>query len=348
MVEVVEKLSKRERVDAALRGELVDRAPVAAWQHFIPAETDTAALAQASLRYFAEYDWDWMKLNPRATYYAEAWGNRYDYQDYAHVYPRLVSGPFLAPGDLEWLQPVSPTSGVFGEQLELVRQIKAGIGGAHFLQTLFSPLSVLGFLVGRSQAHSAQAVVQSHLDGVLHCIRENPAATHVALQAITTTLAGYAAALVETGASGLFFAIVKLARQGALTPAEYAEFGRPYDLQVLQAVQGAPFNLLHICGPAVYFDLAAGYPVQALNWAAAGQDNPGIGEAFQRTRLAVVGGVDEGGALQNEAPEAVQAEAAAALQAGAGQKFLLAPGCATRPNVPAANLRALRMAVENR
>jgi uroporphyrinogen decarboxylase len=29
-------ISKRERVDAALRGELLDRVPVAAWRHFIP------------------------------------------------------------------------------------------------------------------------------------------------------------------------------------------------------------------------------------------------------------------------------------------------------------------------
>jgi uroporphyrinogen decarboxylase len=343
---MADKLSKRERVEAALRGESVDRAPVSAWQHFIPAETDTATLARTSLQYFHEYDWDWMKVNPRASYYAEAWGNRYDYQAYDRVYPRLESSALLTPDDLLKIQEVSPTGGVFAEQLDLMRLIKAGIGGAHFIQTVFSPLSVLGFLVARPPVHSAEAVVQAHAEEVGRTIRENPQAAHTALSAIAKTLAGYAAALVDAGASGLFFAIVKLARQGVLTTAEYMQFGRPYDLQVLQAVQGAPFNLVHVCGPAVHFDLVADYPVHAINWAAVGQQNPSVGDAFQRTRLAVVGGVDEDGALQSGTPEEVLQEAVAAIQAGRGRKFLLAPGCATSLNVPAANLRALRQAVE--
>ncbi len=342
---MVEKLSKRERVEAALRGEPVDRVPVSAWQHFIPDETQTETLARASLNYFKTFDWDWLKVNPRATYYAEAWGNRYDYTDYDRVYPRLESGLLHSPADLEKIQEVDPTQGVFAEQVELARRIKAGIGGAHFIYTVFSPLSVLGFLAARPKVHSADAVVQAHAQGVAHYIRENPAAAHAALAAIAATLRGYAGALVEAGASGLFFALVKIARQGVLTQAEYEEFGKPYDLQVLQAVQGAPFNLLHICGPSVYFDLVADYPVQAINWASVGQDNPSVGEALQRTRLAVVGGVDEDGVLQTSTPEDVIQEASAAIRATQGHKFLLAPGCATSMHVPAANLHALRAAV---
>lgn len=343
----MDTLSKRERVEAALRGEAVDRVPVAAWQHFVPDETRYDLLARASLQYFKEFDWDWLKVNPRATYYAEAWGNRYNYRVYDRVYPKLKSGPVNTPADLEKIQEINPTKGVFAEQLKLVREIRLGSGGAHFLQTVFSPLSVLGFLAGRPKVHSADAVVQAHAQAVRQCIRENPQGTHAALAAIAATLSGYAAALVEAGASGLFFAIVKLARQGVLTPAEYEAFGKPYDLQVLKAVQDAPFNLLHICGPAVYFDLVADYPVHAINWAAVGQRNPTVGEALERTRLAIVGGVDEDGAVQNGAPEDVLQEATAAIQATGGRKFLLAPGCATSPYVPASNLRALRAAAEN-
>ena len=42
-------LSKRERVDAALRGEAVDRVPVSAWRHFIPEERGPETLADVSL-----------------------------------------------------------------------------------------------------------------------------------------------------------------------------------------------------------------------------------------------------------------------------------------------------------
>ena len=71
--------SKRERVDAALRGEIPDRVPVSAWRHFIPDEQKPETLARASLNHFTTFDWDWLKLNARATYYEEAWGSRFDY-----------------------------------------------------------------------------------------------------------------------------------------------------------------------------------------------------------------------------------------------------------------------------
>lgn len=339
-------LSKRERVEAALHRAEVDRVPVSAWRHFIPAEQKPDSLADISLKHFYEFDWDWIKVNPRATYYAEAWGNTYDYSQYARVYPRRIDGPLHTPSDLEKIQSVSGTSGVFAEQLELIRRIRAGIGGAHFVQTLFSPLSVLSFLVAHPLQHTAQAVVQAQYDGLRRYLDENPQGVHAALRQITLTLTEYAGAVIEAGASGLFFAIVKLARPAVLTEAEFAEFGRPYDLQLLQAVKSAPFNLLHICGDHVYFEAVQDYPVQAINWASVGQANPGVAEARQRSRLALIGGIDEDGVLQTGTPAQVLAAAQEAIHSSAGTGFLLSPGCGTSMEVPPANLHALRQAAE--
>lgn len=340
------QFSKRERVDAALKGELLDRVPVSAWRHFIPDELSPETLAQASLKHFNAYDWDWLKVNPRATYYAEAWGNRYDYTHYDNVIPRWLGGPILIPADLEKIEEVPATEGVFAEQLELIQHIRLGINGAHFLQTVFSPLSVLSFLVGRPADDTAEAAVQSQYSGLKRYLHENPTGAHAALKNIAATLGKYAAAALDAGASGLFFAIVKLARQNILTEAEFAEFGKPYDLQVLQAVQGAPFNLLHTCGPKVYFDAVTDYPVHAINWAAIGQHNPSIGEAARKTTKALVGGVDELGALQIGTPEAVTREALDAIQSTGGRRLLLTPGCGTSLTVPSENLHALRRAAD--
>lgn len=339
-------LSKRERVEAALHGKPIDRVPVSAWRHFIPEERHPETLAAASLQHFHEYGWDWLKVNPRATYYAEAWGNRYDYDHYESVLPRLIDGPVASPQDLDNIRPVPPAGGVLGEQLRLVQLIRAGIGDAHFVQTVFSPLSVLAFLVARPRTAGIEAAVQAQHDGVRAFIQANPQGAHAALKNIADTLASYAGASVDAGASGIFFAIVKLARQGVLTRAEYAEFGEPYDLRVLRGVQGAPFNLLHICGPQVYFDIAANYPVHAVNWASIGQENPGLGEAARRTKQALIGGVDEFGALQKGSPAEVIAEAHTAIEETGGVRFLLSPGCGTSLDVPAANLHALRRAAE--
>lgn len=341
------QLTKRERVEAALKGEAVDRVPVSAWQHFLPAERQPETLAAASLKHFRDFDWDWLKVNPRATYYAEAWGARYNFDQYTEVLPRLEATPVQTPLDLEKIRAISGTTGVFAEQLDLLQRIKAGIGGAHFIQTVFSPLSVLYFLVARpQQTYPAEQLPEIQYEDLRRFLHENPQGAHAALKNIATTLGQFGAAALEAGASGLFFAIVRLARQEVLTKAEFEEFGKPYDLQVLQAVEGAPFNLLHICGPRAYFDLAAEYPVHALNWASIGQHNPTLAEAQKHARQALVGGVDEVENLQHGSPEDVLKEALAAIEATGGRHHLLTPGCATSVDVPAVNLWALRQAAE--
>ena len=115
-------LSKRERVEVALRGDPIDRVPVSAWRHFIEAERDPVTLAAASLDHFHHFDWDWLKVNPRATLYAEAWGAQYNFAQYDSVLPELIDTPLHTPADLEKIVPLNPTAGVFAEHLELTRQ----------------------------------------------------------------------------------------------------------------------------------------------------------------------------------------------------------------------------------
>jgi uroporphyrinogen decarboxylase len=345
-------LSKRERVDAALKGEAVDRVPVSAWQHFLPAERSPDTLAAASLKHFHDFDWDWLKVNPRATYYAEAWGSVYDYDNYTGVLPQLVHSPLQSPANLDEIAEISGTESVFGEQIQLISYIKAGINGRdpknapHFLLTVFSPLSVLYFLVAKPNPNAVDLLPEAQYAELRHYLRENPKGAHAALQNIAASLGKYAAAAVDAGASGLFFAIVRLAREGVLSPSEFEEFGKPYDLQVLKAVEGAPFNLLHICGPKAYFDIAAQYPVHAINWASIGQNNPSLGQAAGSLQKALVGGVDETDTLQRGTPDQVIQQAVASIQATGGRRHLLTPGCATSIDVPAENLHALRRAAD--
>lgn len=86
------------------------------------------------------------------------------------------------------------------------------------------------------------------------------------------------------------------------------------------------------------------YPVHAINWATLGQNNPTLSEAQSKTDKALVGGVDELGALQTGTPEQVTGEALEAIRATGGRHLLLTPGCGTNTDVPSYNLRALRRA----
>jgi len=337
------RLTKRERVEAALAGNPVDRVPVSAWGHLLSAETRTDHLAEATVQWANGYDWDWIKVNPRATLFAEGFGAQFDLNTYYGVLPRLTSP--TRPFTLDDLKEADPGRGSWAEHVDLVRLLKKRLAGTPFVQTVFSPASALSFLVGRPTATTQLGVAQNHADTLLHLIRTQPKVVHQALELITSGLEKLAGAFVEAGADGVFFAITKLARQGALTPQEFEEFGKPYDLRVLKAVSKARFNILHLCGPRVHWKQTVDYPVQALNWASVGQENPTLAQAKETTNLALIGGVDEVGVLQTGTSSEVESAARQALEVGGNTKFFLAPGCCVEPDVPVENLKALRRSV---
>jgi uroporphyrinogen decarboxylase len=340
--EVSTRLGKRERVEAALAGRPVDRVPVSAWAHLIPAEVRMDDLARAEQKWFEDYDWDWIKVNPRATVFAEGFGARFDLGTYYGVLPKLTAP--ARPFTLEDLTPGDPGRGSWAEHVDLLAKLRKSLKDTPFIQTVFSPSSVLGFLIGRPTATTQQGVADSHSAGLLELIRHQPHIAHEALGIITLGLEKLARASVEAGADGIFFAITRLAREGLLTPGEFEEFGRPYDLRVLKAVEEARFNVLHLCGPKAYWSQAVNYPVRAINWASVGQGNPDVAQARLTTDLALVGGIDEGALLTSGTPEDVEAAVRAALELGGTRKFLLAPGCTVESAKPE-NLKALRRAV---
>ncbi len=323
-------MNKRERVEAALRGEAVDRAPISFWGHDYLHEWSAEGLAEAMLANYRTYDWDYMKVNPRASYHVEDWGATLRHTTDPNHGHTFTAWPVHDASDWRGLRPLEPDRGALGEQLAALRLIGDGLHGeAHFIQTIFSPLSVAKYLVG----NRAEPVKQS--------IAEEPEALKAALETIVQTFATYATACLEAGASGIFFATTGWAASGVLTEDEYRAYGIEYDLRVLEAVAGkAAFNVLHNCGDGIYFDLLAEYPVEAISWAATLPGNPTLGGGKSRTSKAVMGGVSEKTTLLTGSPEEVAAEVRAAIAETGGQRVLLAPGCSIPPATPAANLRA--------
>ena len=121
---VLQKMTKVQRLEAALHNQPVDRPPVSLWRHFYECERTAEDLAGAMLAFHKKYDWDWMKINPRASYHVEGWGVQTDYgaggpQDK----PRIVSYPIQSASDWGKLRPLSLTEGVLDEQIEVVERI---------------------------------------------------------------------------------------------------------------------------------------------------------------------------------------------------------------------------------
>ena len=319
-------MTKAERVKAALRGDEVDRVPVSAWWHDFAREWSAEGLAETTLEAYREYDWDYIKVNPRATYYAEDWGARF--QPHDDRQPELLEPGIRSADDLRRLQPLDVRRGAYGEQLAALPLIARGLGDdAPFLQTVFSPLAVISRTTGSTRF-------------VQRMMREEPNALLSALGVVAQTLAAYAEACVEAGAAGIFFATVEWGGADVIPAEDYKRFARPYDVQVLESVRQAPFNVLHVCRNQNHLPRLLDYPVAAFHWEARGEGNPSLGEIASRTERAVMGGVSQDAPLRASAAE-VAAQAREAIEETGGRRFLLAPGCSIDPASPEANLRAL-------
>lgn len=322
-------MTKRERVLAALRGEAVDRVPLAFWLHNFATENSAAGLATETLRLLRAFDWDFLKPQSRAQCFAEMWGLTYTPSTERAVPFTVTHTPLGDAAGLARLEPAEPTRGALGEQLEALRTIRATVGAEPpIIWTVFAPLMVVPYLL-RGGCRQA-----------LEIARSEPRALERGLAAITETLAAYARACRAAGADGLFYA-TNVATRGLLSAEECRRFQRPFDLRILAAVEGAPFNLLHVCGSGVHFDEFPDYPVTAFSWAIV-PENPSLSEGHRRTGRAVVGGLPAKPAIASMTPDAVAERARAAIDEMDGRWLLLGPDCSVNPDTPEAILRAAR------
>ena len=328
---MTDSMNHRERVLACLAGEDVDRPPASMWRHFYAEETAAGTLAEAMLGFQREYDWDFMKVNPRASYHAEDWG--LTMRTGGDGSPEAVSWPVSEPADWTRLEVLDPYAGVLGEQIEALRLIAKGLQGrVPFLMTVFTPLSIAARLVPSEEAF-------------LQHLREHPDSVTHALEVVTETFARYATACLEVGASGLFYATTSWATTDSMTLDEYAASARPYDLRVLEAASEAEFNLLHVCRDNNMLAELGDYPVHAFNWDAHGRGNLSLAEG--RTALGpkvMVGGLPHKDGLVDAYPgdlaRAVQDTSNAMGAAG----WMLGTGCTFPPNTPEENVRAVSIA----
>ena len=297
------------------------------WGHDYLREWTPRGLADAMLEPFSRHDWDFMKVNPRATYYAEAWGAKFEPSNDSTRGPRMVERVLTSPSDLAKVTRISGVDGPFMDQIEALVLIRNEIGGADFIQTVFSPLSVIGYLAGRD------------LEMVRGWMKSNGEALHAALAAVTETLSDYARECLHAGASGIFFATTDWATTDNLTPELYAEFGRTYDLEVLDAAAMGDFNVLHVCRAHNMLESLLDYPVHAFNWADREPGNLSLTQALTKVEQAVMGGVAQA-TIAAGSLEVVEAQVREAVASTGGHRLMIAPGCSISPQTPGANLEA--------
>jgi uroporphyrinogen decarboxylase len=329
----VTELSKRDRLTAAVAGQAADRVPVALWRHFPGDDQRPPDLAAATLSFQWRWDWDLVKVTPASSFCLRDWGAEDRWIGNNEGTREYTRHAIQAPDDWRRLTVLDAANGSLGGQLRCLEQIVADLGGeTPVIQTIFSPLSQAKNLVGDER--------------LLVHLRRHPAELKAGLETITQTTSHFIRLAMQTGIDGIFYA-VQHASYGLMTEKEYTEFGRAYDLRLLEALEGtgAWFNLLHLHGDDVMFDLLADYPVQAWNWHDQ-ETPPTLAEGKGKVKGAVVGGLRQWETLLRGDPGQVRAEAAAAIRETEGQGFILGTGCVTPITSPWSNLRAVREAVD--
>ncbi|NOZ06423.1 MAG: uroporphyrinogen decarboxylase [Chloroflexi bacterium] len=317
-------MNKRQRLQATVLGEPVDQVPVAFWRHFPGDDQDPVSLARATLDFQKKFDFDLVKVTPASSFCVEDWGvqtvlrgNEEGTRDYVR---RRIS----SPADWPALEHLNVTEGALGRQLQCLRLTAEGLGsGTPFIQTIFSPLTVARYLRGD--------------DFIVH-LRRYPQEFLTGMQIIADVVARFTEAAIQTNAAGIFLA-VQPASYRLLSEEEYRCFGEPFDRQVLDAAGNGWFNVLHLHGSEVMFDILAGYPVQAINW----HDRttpPTLGEARALFGRTLIGGIRQWETLLRGTPEAVSAEVRDALDQTGGRGYMVGAGCVIPVATPARNIRA--------
>jgi uroporphyrinogen decarboxylase len=179
-------------------------------------------------------------------------------------------------------------------------------------------------------------------EAISRLLKEDREAVKAALNAIAETMADFSAKCLQAGAHGIFLSVRDdWVERKENEDVRYADLVRPSDAKVLDAVQGAPFNFLHMCGKPLNFLEFGEFPVQVVNWAdrAAG---PSIAYARDRVKPAIAGGVDNLSTMPNGTPEDCANEVKDALRQAKDRPIMITPGCTYDPNVvPAENLKAI-------
>ncbi|HWR38527.1 MAG TPA: uroporphyrinogen decarboxylase family protein [Patescibacteria group bacterium] len=308
-------MNKTERIQAAIKGNEVDSLPYGFWTHLPGLDLDPVKLADATYEFYNKYDIDFVKTMNNGMYPVESWGCEADFSGILNGgVAKLVSTPINCLEDWKKIQPVDIGAGSHARELTSLGLLLKKINQeAPILFTVFSPLTIADKL-------SNNKVIEHIRQGGGELI-------HQALAAITQTTAKLAARAVDMGAAGVFFAS-QMSCYDIIPDSVYGEYGKKYDVAVLEAAGAGWFNTIHAHGNNIIFQLLRDYPVDVFNWHA-WETLPGIEEARDMTGKCLMGGLKRGDITAGNKNE-ISAQIYHCVKLLMKKKHILTPGCVMR------------------
>ncbi len=331
-------MTHRERIEALLNGEKPDRLPLSFWRHFYDSESNAEQLKDAMVRFQQAFDWDLMKINPRASYHMEDWGNSYEYTGRPEDKPKRMEYAVHKSKDWEKIQRLDPNEAkALSEHLKAIKMIRDSVGDdLPIVMTVFNPISIAGDLVKDDPFLVDQ-------------IRKDPEPLHKALERITETFIDFSKAAIEAGADGLFFATTQWASTSRITEDEYNEFGRKYDFMLLDEVKPlTKINVMHVCNACNMLGVFKDYPIKIVNWDMNDKTNPDAEKGAEiLPNKVVLGGVDRKGLLQKGTHAELEAMVEKYKAFAKKHPFMLGPDCSVPVTTPDENLRVIKSKIEH-
>ncbi|HEV2106682.1 MAG TPA: uroporphyrinogen decarboxylase, partial [Thermomicrobiales bacterium] len=101
-------MTSRERVQAAVRGEDVDRPPVGLWRHFPEQDQRAEDLAASTLTWQQQFGFDLIKFMPPGDYPIIDWGAESRFEGAPGGTRTTTRFPITGPADWTTLKPVDP------------------------------------------------------------------------------------------------------------------------------------------------------------------------------------------------------------------------------------------------
>jgi uroporphyrinogen decarboxylase len=299
-------------MEAALAGEQIDRPPFSVWTHLPDDDLSAERLTARTLEIHHRLGLDFIKSMPNAYFFGECWGLVADARPIVEGgVAKVVTYPVKIIDDWAQIREVDVRQGALGRELKHLRSLVESVGpDVPVLATVFSPTTVARKIAGSQY--------REHLAA-------KPDLVSRALAAITRTAHKFVVEALHAGCAGVYFATQE-AGLNAMSADEYRRDAMPSDLEVLSASADAWFNVLHIHGRGIHFDLLEDYPVQALSWHT--EDvSPSI-ESYARRerRKTIVGGIHRGSLTARDSA-AVMNEMKSAVEATGGMRLVLSPTC---------------------
>lgn len=284
------------------------------WRHFFDRERTAAELTASMVEWQDRWNWDFLKINPPACYHVLDWGASYEFFPDPLREPKLTVPRIREAADMDAVHSPAEDEGMLGEQLAVIRNLRSHFG-AHLpiVQTVFSPIEIAHRLMtGRPM--------------LLEFLRSSPDPLHRLLRKITDVFRSFSLRCLDAGADGIFFA-TKWASAKHMSWEEYSRFGKPYEMEILQALRKRnAWVILHVCGDHTYLDRMLDYDADVFSYDFYAAGVPSPEAVCGGSGRFVLGGLD---------PERLQGDPEGALQQlerhAALDRWMAGPSCVVPP-----------------